>query len=100
MIIMSNAKDAEMEELDIPTPDTRERHMGEFLNAVKANDQKLIGCPIEDAFRSTAMVQLATIAYNTKSEIKWDTKKHQIIGNKTASAQLARSYRGSYKRPE
>ncbi|MBK8505878.1 MAG: Gfo/Idh/MocA family oxidoreductase [Saprospiraceae bacterium] len=99
MIVMSNAKDAEMEEFDITTPDIGARHMGEFLRAVKANDPKLIGCPIEDAFRSTAMVQLATIAYNTKSEINWDLKKHQIIGNKTASAQLARPYRGGYKRP-
>ncbi len=99
MLVMSNAKDAEMVEYDIPTPDTRERHMAEFLKAVKANDRKLIGCPVEDAFRSTAMVQLATIAYNTQAEIKWDTKKYQIIGNKAASAELARPYREDYKRP-
>lgn len=99
MMIMSNARDAELQEFEIPTPDTREKHMAAFLEAVKKNDKDLITCPIEEAFQSTAMVQLATIAYNTQSDIQWDAGKHQIIGNKAASAQLARPYRGKYKRP-
>ncbi|MCB0688521.1 MAG: Gfo/Idh/MocA family oxidoreductase [Saprospiraceae bacterium] len=99
MMVMSNAKDASIQEFEIPTPDTRERHMADFLNAVKHSDKGYLSCPISDAYQSTAMVQLATIAYQTGSEIKWDQDTNTILGNAEASLQLARPYRGKYARP-
>ena len=99
MVVLKNEKGAEPVVDEIPTKDMRERHMAVFLNAVKNNNKNLIDCPIREAFKSTAMVQLATIAYNTKSTLKWDGNNHKIIGNKDASAQLARPYRKGYKRP-
>jgi hypothetical protein len=62
-------------------------------------DKGLISCPIEDAFKSTATVQLAMISYNTKAMINWDSQKYTIKDNPQASALLARPYRGKYKRP-
>ncbi|NND32342.1 MAG: Gfo/Idh/MocA family oxidoreductase, partial [Saprospiraceae bacterium] len=99
MVILENEKDAEVIVEEIPMKDMRERHMAVFLDAVKANDKNKIDCPVSDAFKSTALVQLATIAYNTKSELKWDATRQKIIDNKGASAQLARPYRKGYKRP-
>ena len=99
VIIMPNGKDKEQEVMDIPTQGMQENHVADFLNAVKAKNKQLLSCAIEDAFQSTATVQLAMASYYTSSEVQWDMDKNEIMNNKTASKLLARPYRGNYKRP-
>jgi len=77
--------------------DVLPQHVGEFLEAVRA--RKAPSCPIEDAFRSTATVQLAMIAYETGSRVAWDSAKEEIVGNAAASALLKREYRAPWKHP-
>ena len=62
-------------------------------------DRAFISCTPEDAFQSTATVQLAMISYNTGTIVRWDNENKQIINNSEASEQLQRAYRGSYLRP-
>jgi len=99
VIIFPAGSNQKQEEMSIPTPDMREKHVSDFLNAVKAKDKSLLSCTIQDAFQSTATVQLAMNSYYTKSDIKWDAVKRVIINNEEASKLLARPYRGNYKRP-
>ncbi|HSB62016.1 MAG TPA: gfo/Idh/MocA family oxidoreductase, partial [Vicinamibacteria bacterium] len=77
--------------------DVLPRHVGEFLEAVRTRQAP--SCPIEDAFRSTAAVQLAMIAYETGSRVAWDSAKEEIAGNAAASALLKREYRAPWKHP-
>jgi predicted dehydrogenase len=98
VVIFPAGKDNKREDMDIPTMQIQEDHVANFLQAVRNKDKGLITCDPEDAFKSTATVQLAMIAYNTGSIVKWDQKKHEIIGNSEASAQLKREYR-KYKHP-
>lgn len=77
----------------------QDNHVINFLDAVRKKDRNLISCDPEDAFRSTATVQLATIAYNTGSVVKWDEQKKEVIGNPAATALLKREYRGKYTHP-
>lgn len=98
--IMKNGKGEELEKLEIPTEGMREKHMADFILAASSNDRSMISCPIQDAFRSTATVQLAMISYNTSSRLTWDEANHSIIDNKEASALMARPYRDNYQRPE
>lgn len=99
LIKLPAGKNQKQEEMNISTPEMQENHVGNFLNAVRAKNKKLLSCPIEDAFQSTTTVQLAMASYYTKSEVVWDSKKMEITGNKVASKLLARPYRGNYKRP-
>lgn len=99
LIIMPAGKNGKQEEMNIPTPEMQENHVANFLNAVKAKDKNLLSCPIEDAFRSTATVQLAMISYYTKSNVVWDNNSKTIVGNTEAAKLLSRPYRGNYKRP-
>ena len=100
VVIVPNGKNQQQEVLDIPTEGgMQENHVGDFLNAVKQKNRNLISCTVEDAFLSTATVQLAMISYYTDSEVKWDFSRKEIIGNAEASKLLARPYRGNYKRP-
>jgi len=99
IVIMPAGRNQEQEEIDIPGKDMAVAHMTSFINAVQAKDRELINCPIEDAFQSTATVQLAMISYYTGSDVKWDSQRNTIVNNPPASELLAREYRGEYKRP-
>jgi len=76
----------------------QEDYVANFLNAVRNKDKAMIICDPGDAFKSTATVQLAMIAYNTGSIVKWDQQKKEITGNPQAAAMLKREYR-KYEHP-
>jgi predicted dehydrogenase len=99
IVIFPAGKNTQREDISIPTEKMQENHVGNFLNAIRNKDKNLISCAPEDAFKSTATVQLAMIAYNTRSIVKWDQQKKEIVGNPEASALLIREYRGKYKHP-
>jgi predicted dehydrogenase len=99
IILYPAGKEANAEEILIPTEFMQENHVGNFLEAVKNRDKKRINCTPEDAFQSTATVQLAMISYYTGSLVKWDAVKNEIIDNKSGSLLMRRDYRGKYKHP-
>ena len=92
-------KDAQKEVLNIPTEMMQEKHVENFLKAVRSKDKNLINCTPEDAFQSTATVQLAMISYYTGSLVKWDQTKKEITGNPEASKMAKREYRGKLQHP-
>jgi len=89
-------KKAQREEHEVKS-DAGLAHMADFLGAVRARRQP--ACTIEDAYRSTATVQLAMIAYETNSVVRWDAQREEILDNPAASKLLAREYRAPWKRP-
>lgn len=99
IITFPAGKNAVREDLSLPTELMQENHVENFLSAVRNKDKRLITCTPEEAFKSTATVQLAMIAYNTGSVVRWDQEKNEIIGNPAASALLKRAYRVNYIHP-
>jgi len=99
MVVMPAGKDKEQEVMELPGGDMAVEHMADFLKAVRESNKNQISCTIEDAFQSTATVQLAMISYYTNSVVKWDNDNKTIIDNEQASKLLARVYRGTYERP-
>jgi predicted dehydrogenase len=99
LTVFPAVRNAVKEEIQMPEPLMQENHVGGFLNAVRKKDKNLIACTPEDAFKSTATVQLAMIAYNSGSVLKWDQQKGEIIDNPKAAAMLRREYRGKYVHP-
>jgi predicted dehydrogenase len=99
VVIFDSGKDGKREDLSIPTESTQEDHVKNFLDAVRAKNNKMISCTPADAFQSTATVQLAMISYYSGTAISWDAQKKVITGNTAASQLLQREYRGKYKHP-
>jgi hypothetical protein len=99
VVIFPTGRDAKKEEIAIPTPTMQENHVKNFLDAVRLKDKNLLSCTPDDAFQSTATVQLAMISYNSGSIIRWNEDKKEIIGNPDASKLLKREYRGKYIHP-
>jgi predicted dehydrogenase len=73
------------------------RHMADFLDAVRNRRQP--ACPVDDAFQSTAAVQLAMIAYRTANRVEWDAAAESVRGNPPAAALLRREYRLPWRHP-
>jgi len=99
IMIFEGGKERQTEEIVLTTKDAQERHVGNFLTAVRNKDKSLIKCTPEDAFQSTATVQLAMISHYSQSLVKWDSTKNEIVNNKTAMALTQRAYREKYKHP-
>ncbi len=97
--IFDAGNNGKREDMSIPTESMQENHMKNFVDAVRLKDKKLIICTPEDAFKSTATVQLAMISYNTGSTVNWDVQKKEITDNPQASKLLRREYRGKYIHP-
>lgn len=72
-------------------------HMTNFLEAVRSRQKP--SCQIDDAFRSTATVQLGMISYETGTTVEWDAAAEQIVGNEAAAALLKRPYREPWQHP-
>jgi predicted dehydrogenase len=99
VVLLTAGKDPQREDINLPADTMQEDHVANFITAVKNKDKNLISCPAEEAFKSTATVQLAMISYYTGSIVKWDQQKNEIKGNPDADVLLKRDYRGKYKHP-
>lgn len=99
LVLFTTGKEVKREVISIPSPLMQENHVWNFLDAVRKKDRNLISCDPEDAFYSTATVQLAMISYYTGTKVKWDSNKKEIIDNPEASRLLQREYRGKYVHP-
>jgi len=94
--VIERGKGKERQEFKAPC-DMGAAHMEDFLAAVRAHKQPI--CLPEDAWRSTATVQLAMIALETGSTVHWDAAARQIPGNPAAAGLLKREYRKPWTHP-
>lgn len=96
--MLPKGKDAQRRVHDVTPPsDLSRKHMQQFLDSVRASKAPV--CTPEDAFRSTATVQLGMIAYRAGRTIEWDEQAERIPNDPAAHAMLKREYRAPYKHP-
>ena len=95
-VILPSDGDKQRKEFTVPS-DMGTDHMADFLGAIR--DRRSPQCTIEDAFLSTATVQLGMIAYETRSVIRWDHQSMTIPDNPAAAALLKRDYRKPWVHP-
>ena len=100
LMIMSNRKGAELEKIEVSAKTIRQDMMADFIHAVQKQDKSLISGPVDEAYMSTACVQLAMASYYSGSNVIWNEEQGKIVDNDAASKLLARPYREGYTRPE
>ena len=76
--------------------DTKNDHMGNFLDAVRKGDPKLCICPAEVGHRSVTVCHIGTIALRSGKKLKWDPAKEQF-DEAEANKWLRREMRAPWK---
>lgn len=99
-LILKSNKGEESEVIELPNATMQDDHVANFVEAVKAKNKDIISCPVDDAFLSTATVQLAMASYYTNSKVVWDHNNMTIADNPEAAKLLARPYREGYSKPQ
>ena len=95
-VVIPSGRNKERQEHKVQT-DLGAKHMADFLSAARTRRQPV--CTIDDAFRSTATVQLAMIAYETGQPVEWNEAAGQITGNPAGGKLLKRGYRLPWQHP-
>ena len=75
-------------------------HYRNFVDAIRANDEKVLTCGIEDGHLSSALAHMANIAYRVGRKLRFDGKAEKFVGDAEADLLLTRTYRAPYAIPE
>ncbi len=76
-------------------------HYANFVNAIRANDQKLAHGDIREGFYSCAVVHLGNISYRLGRTLEFDPVKMKFINDPEADAMLTRrQYRAPFVIPD
>jgi len=77
-------------------------HMQNFVDAVRANDPKILTCDIVEGHLSAALPHLANISYRVGHQLRFDPKTERFEDDKKADALLNRDggYRKGFEIPK
>jgi len=75
-------------------------HYQNFIDAIRAGDQKKLTAPIEEGFYSCLLIHLGNISYRLGRTLHIDTEKLQVINDIEANKMFTKEYRAPYILPE
>jgi predicted dehydrogenase len=75
-------------------------HYQNFVDAIRANDPKVLTCDILEGHLSSALPHMANIAYRVGRKLKFDGKTETFVGDAEADKLLTRPYRAPYVIPD
>jgi predicted dehydrogenase len=75
-------------------------HYQNFIDAIRANDPKMLNCDVLEGHLSSALPHLANISYRVGRALSFDGKTETIVGDAEASKLLTREYRKPYVIPD
>ncbi len=77
-----------------------DNHYQNFINAIRANDQKLAKADIEEGFYSCALIHLGNISYRLGRTLDFDPKSMKFINDNEANQMLTKEYRAPFTLPK
>jgi len=75
-------------------------HYQNFVDAIRANDPKMLNCDVLEGHLSSALPHLANIAYRVGQQLEFDGKSETFKDNKKADQLLTREYRKGFEIPK
>jgi len=77
-------------------------HMQNFVDAIRADDPKLLACDIAEGHLSSTLPHLANISYRVGHQLRFDPKAERFDDDKKADALLNRDggYRKGFEIPK
>jgi hypothetical protein len=75
-------------------------HYQDFINAIRANDQRVAKGDIREGFYSCALIHFANISYRLGRSLDFDPVKMQFISDAEANEMLTREHRHPFVLPK
>jgi hypothetical protein len=75
-------------------------HYQNFIDAIRANDRKLLTTTIEEGHYSCALIHFANISYRLGRSLEFDPQTERFVNDDEANALLKRDYREPFVVPE
>jgi predicted dehydrogenase len=75
-------------------------HYQNFIDAIRANDPKVLTCDIMEGHLSSTLPHLANISYRVGHQLQFDGKTERFVDDKKADALLTREYRKGFEIPK
>jgi predicted dehydrogenase len=75
-------------------------HYQNFVDAIRANDPKLLTCDVLEGHLSSALPHLANISYRVGRALVFDGKSESFVDDKKADRLLTREYRKGFEVPK
>ena len=72
-------------------------HYRNFIDAIRADDPKLLNCDVVEGHLSSTLPHLANIAYRVGRELTFDGKSETFVDDKKADRLLTREYRKGFE---
>jgi predicted dehydrogenase len=79
---------------------TESPHYQNFIDAIRADDAKVLNSGILDGHLSSTLPHLANIAYRVGHELRFDGKSETFVNDKKADKLLTREYRKGFDIPK
>jgi hypothetical protein len=74
-------------------------HYRNFVDAIRANDPKMLTCDVLEGHLSSALPHLANISYRVGRGLAFDPKREMFVDDKEADQLLTREYRKAFELP-
>ena len=74
-------------------------HFKDFVDAIRAGDQKLARGDIREGFYSCALIHLANISFRLGRSLDFDPGTMKFLNDPEADAMLTKEYRAPYQLP-
>ncbi|MCA1559476.1 MAG: Gfo/Idh/MocA family oxidoreductase [Acidobacteria bacterium] len=75
-------------------------HYQNFVDAIRANDPKILTCDVMEGHLSSTLPHLANISYRTGRALVFDGKTETFVDDKKADELLTREYRKGFELPK
>jgi predicted dehydrogenase len=75
-------------------------HYQNFIDAIRANDPKVLTCDVLEGHLSSALPHLANISYRVGHSLVFDGKAERFVDDKKADQLLTREYRKGFEIPK
>src|SRR5437763_15347494 len=74
-------------------------HYQNFIDAIRANDPKVLTCDVLEGHLSAALPHLGNISYQVGRQLQFDGKAEKFVDDKQADRLLTREYRKGFEIP-
>jgi predicted dehydrogenase len=83
-----------------PTDVGLDKHMENFVAALKARKHESLNCPIETGSHIATVCQLGNIAFRTGKKLNWDKQKGEFTDQKVNEEYMLKQYHNGYVLPK